>query len=189
MEGDLIHTTFREHSAKFISNVMNDDTTSNNLNTISHNSAIDIINHFLNKGLALKHAYIDTVGPPDSYREKLERIFSSTAPDLKFTVCSKADDLFPVTSAASIVAKVQRDKILRNWEFKENPDLKDREFGCGYPSDPKTKLWLKNNFEPLFGYPDLIRFSWKTIYEAQFTNHGLEHEFKSDCNNDGILRK
>lgn len=52
--------------------------------------------------------YIDTVGDAERYAEKLQRIF----PDLAFTVCPKADALYPVVSAASIVAKVSRDHAL-----------------------------------------------------------------------------
>lgn len=29
--------------------------------------------------------------------------------------------------------------------------------------DPKTKAWLENNVEPVFGYPNLVRFSWQTV--------------------------
>ncbi len=35
-------------------------------------------------------------------------------------------------------------------------------FGCGYPSDPSTVQWLKDNVEPVFGYPDIVRFSWSS---------------------------
>ena len=36
------------------------------------------------------------------------------------------------------------------------------ELGSGYPGDPKTKEWLQKNKHEVFGYPDLIRFSWNT---------------------------
>lgn len=54
---------------------------------------------------------------------------------------SKADSLFPVVSAASIVAKVTRDSLLENWVFEENIPY-SRNFGCGYPGDPITVAWL-----------------------------------------------
>jgi ribonuclease H2 subunit A len=76
-----------------------------------------------------------------------------------------------VVSAASIVAKVNRDRTLYHWDYKENVGslitIKnnkrlDVNFGCGYPSDPKTKKWMEKNCDHVFGYPSLVRFSWKT---------------------------
>jgi hypothetical protein len=47
-------------------------------------------------------------GDPERYKVRLSRAF----PSLAFTVCPKADALYPVVSAASIVAKVTRDRAL-----------------------------------------------------------------------------
>ena len=84
--------------------------------------------------------------------------------DIQFTVTTKADSKFPVVSAASIVAKVTRDRILESWTFQEN--LKNmnlsRELGSGYPGDPKTKIWLRKCIDKVFGFTTLVRFSWKT---------------------------
>lgn len=46
--------------------------------------------------------YVDTVGDADRYRERLCQRF----PGIAFTVCPKADAIYPIVSAASIVAKV-----------------------------------------------------------------------------------
>lgn len=40
------------------------------------------------------------------------------------------------------------------------------ELGSGYPSDPKTKAWLAKYRHKVFGYPNLIRFSWQTCTNA-----------------------
>ena len=42
----------------------------------------------------------------------------------------------------------------------------EREWGCGYPSDPLTKAWIVNSLDAVFGYPTLVRFSWKTCKDA-----------------------
>ncbi len=50
------------------------------------------------------------------------------------------------------------------------PTKFSRVFGCGYPGDPKTKEWLQQSFDPVFGFPSIVRFSWKTcvnILEAK----------------------
>lgn len=176
----LMDTHFVSLSAKLISQTMFDETTSSNLNTISHNTAISIVRHFLNKGYKITSAFVDTVGDADLYRQKFESAFKDISPPINFTVCSKADDLFPVASAASIVAKVNRDREIKYWVFPEG--LTDRDFSCGYPSDSTTVKWLARNFEPLFGYPNIVRFSWKTISEGQFNKFKFEHDFKSDLN-------
>ena len=93
----------------------------------------------------------------------------------------KADALFPVVSAASICAKVSRDKAVNNWQFKENIDISGDGWGSGYPAgknlslisvcknynfgqftDPATKKFLKENLDSVFGFPQLVRFSWST---------------------------
>lgn len=71
----------------------------------------------------------------------------------------------PVVSAASICAKVTRDHALANWVYPEEKAI-DKDYGCGYPSDPKAKEWLKRNLDPVFGFPTLVRFSWKTCYSV-----------------------
>lgn len=72
----------------------------------------------------------------------------------------KADRTFPIVSAASIIAKVERDHEITL--LRETYG----DFGTGYLSDPKTKHfmteWLKNNEH----YPDCIRKSWKPAKKA-----------------------
>jgi len=81
--------------------------------------------------------------------------------NLEIVVESKADLNHAVVSAASICAKVTRDHTLASWDFPENKPI-DSDFGCGYPGDPKAKEWLKRNLDPVFAFPTLVRFSWKT---------------------------
>lgn len=38
--------------------------------------------------------------------------------------------------------------------------------GSGYPGDPLTKAWLAANFDPVFGWPSVARFSWATAKVA-----------------------
>jgi ribonuclease H2 subunit A len=60
---------------------------------------------------------------------------------IEIVVESKADFNHPVVSAASICAKVTRDTVLADWQYPEQKEI-DKDFGCGYPSDPKAKQWL-----------------------------------------------
>ncbi|GAA5934946.1 ribonuclease H2 catalytic subunit RNH201 [Sporobolomyces koalae] len=154
-----------------------------NLNAQSHDCTINLIREVVDKGYNIKQCFVDTVGPAADYQTKLSGLF----PTISFTVCSKADALFPIVSAASIVAKITRDRILQDWTFLEvrQPPIDKREgkheeeeeeqveqpderrlFGSGYPSDPKTVAWLESNFDPLFGYPNVARFSWAPVRNA-----------------------
>ncbi|KAF3578472.1 hypothetical protein DY000_02034390 [Brassica cretica] len=129
-----------------------------NLNEISHNSAMGLIKQVLDMGVLLTEVYLDTVGDPEKYRIKLSERFSS----IKFVVSKKADSLYPVVSGASIVAKVTRDRALREWLVEETGENINRNFGSGYPGDPETKAWLTQHKHSVFGFPSLVRFSWGT---------------------------
>lgn len=53
----------------------------------------------------IEEAYIDLISPADQY----EAFIRKKLPLMKLRIQAKADDTFPVTGAASIVAKVIRD--------------------------------------------------------------------------------
>ncbi|KAF0912102.1 hypothetical protein E2562_012998 [Oryza meyeriana var. granulata] len=122
----------------------------------------------------LAKVYIDTVGDVERYRIKLTEKF----PGIKFVVAKKADNLFPVVSGASIVAKVTRDRALRNWVFDETAQNMHMNTGSGYPGDPATKQWLEDHKHPIFGFPTLVRFSWGTC--TPFFNDAVEVTWESD---------
>lgn len=67
----------------------------------------------------------------------------------------KADIKYPVVSAASILAKVTRDREIELLKKKVGMD-----FGSGYPSDPNTVHFLRLHSEK---FPEILRHSWKTI--------------------------
>lgn len=70
----------------------------------------------------------------------------------------KADDKYIEVSAASIIAKAERDAQIDeiNKEF-----IKSGGIGSGYPSDPKTKDFLANySYDEM---PDFVRRSWATV--------------------------
>ena len=73
----------------------------------------------------------------------------------------KADMKYPIVSAASIIAKVERDREIA--ELKE----KSGDFGCGYPTDPKTISFLQQCLKKFGKYPDFVRKSWKTAKKAK----------------------
>ncbi|XP_068633922.1 ribonuclease H2 subunit A isoform X1 [Battus philenor] len=144
-------------SPKYISNSMY-RRAKHSLNEVSMSSAIGLIKKVLQEGVNVAEIYVDTVGPPEKYQARLSEIF----PDIKVTVAKKADSIYPIVSAASIVAKVTRDHALKVWNFKEGLDMDSTQFGSGYPGDPLTKKFIREQIDNVFGYPLLVRFSWST---------------------------
>ncbi|KAL6575488.1 hypothetical protein OROHE_000865 [Orobanche hederae] len=112
--------------------------------------------------------YVDTVGDPKKYKVKLSARF----PSIEFVVAKKVDSLYPVVSGASIVAKVTRDRYLRNWKYDETAENMHREFGSGYLGDPATKNCLEHHKHPVVGFPSLVRFSWGTC--SSYFKGGVE---------------
>lgn len=137
-----------------------------NLNALSHDAAIGLVQYALDAGVQLKEVFVDTVGPAEKYQEKLSKRF----PGVEVTVRPKADSLFPIVSAASICAKVARDHAVKGWKFVEDLGDMDSDYGSGYPNDPKTKSWLLKYLDPVFGYPQFVRFSWSTAQTLLDTN-------------------
>ncbi|THD25566.1 Ribonuclease HII [Fasciola hepatica] len=146
------------------------------LNTISHDAAIGLIRAALDAGINLSEAYVDTVGKAEHYQTKLQSLF----PKLQVCVESKADDTYPIVSAASIFAKVTRDRLLQMW-FAKDGDTVKTPLGSGYPGDPLTKSYLESCLDPIFGFPSIVRASWSTA-TTLMDRHGVKITWEDDEN-------
>ncbi len=73
----------------------------------------------------------------------------------------KADNTYPVVSAASILAKVRRDALVA--EIRERAG----DFGSGYMSDERTTTWLESWFSNQRECPLFVRASWKPVQEIR----------------------
>lgn len=71
----------------------------------------------------------------------------------------KADVKYPVVSAASIIAKVTRDR-----EIEKLAATIPQPIGSGYPADPVTQQFLRENYKK---YAHLFRTSWATYKRAR----------------------
>jgi len=65
----------------------------------------------------------------------------------------KADEKYVEVGAASIIAKVRRENIIKELKKKYG------DFGSGYPSDPKTQKFLKENWKK---HPEIFRRTWQS---------------------------
>lgn len=100
----------------------------------THPSGIPAVERRLKQALLSRQAYAETTLP-------------------RFIIEPKADLNYPVVSAASIVAKVHRDLDLAKTPAQ----------GSGYPSDPKTRSWLKEIIRSKQPFPPCVRQRWGTI--------------------------
>jgi ribonuclease HII len=97
-------------------------------------------------------AYVDS---PDVLPQRLSAELKERT-GIKVVAEHKADEKYLLVAAASIIAKVEREKEIEL--------LKERagDFGSGYASDPKTREFLKrkiNNGK----IPNYVRKRWKTV--------------------------
>ena len=79
----------------------------------------------------------------------------------------RADDIFPIVSAASIIAKDTRDDVIDKFKAKYG------DIGSGYPSDKRTTDFLRNWIKKNKNFPPFVRISWET------TKKILDQEIKN----------
>lgn len=82
----------------------------------------------------------------------------------------KADDLYPIVSAASILAKTCRDKEIVQIAQRLEPHL-GIPLGSGYPSDPLTQKFLESWGKKFGNLPPHTRHSWKTAHTLKKNLH------------------
>lgn len=123
-----------------------------NLNRIEEMKFVDIL-----KVLRPALAYVDS---PDVKPERLKKVLEKES-GVAVLASHKADSLYPVVSAASIIAKVNRDQEVRELH-KEYGD-----FGPGYSSNPVTIQWMKAWLLEKGSFPDIVRKRWMTTKDMQ----------------------
>ncbi len=102
-------------------------------------------------------AYVDT---PQVSTNKFKKILMGLAKNNTNIVCENFADLkYVICGAASIIAKVERDKEVEKIKKKVNFD-----FGVGYPHDERSIEFLKK-FLTKKKHSDYIRKSWITAIE------------------------
>lgn len=155
---DFIVEKCASYSVTEISNTVIDENSQNHgsLNDLEIEGMANLI---LN--LAPDVVYIDALG--QNLEKFKKKIAEKIQPHLDFIpeiiTEHKADEKFKVVGAASILAKVQRDKSISIY----NSDFLDYGgIGSGYPSDEKTinflRTYIKKNHKP----PNIARTSWQT---------------------------
>ena len=104
--------------------------------------------------LSPKIAYVDAADTDeDNFGKAIRTRMTCTA---QIVSQHKADDTFPVVSAASIIAKVNRDRRVREIEREIG-----RPIGSGYQTDDITMTFLKDWIKENGSCPPHTRRSWE----------------------------
>ncbi|MBU0536660.1 MAG: ribonuclease HII [Nanoarchaeota archaeon] len=127
-----------------------------NLNWLEADKTIDILN-----GIKAEKAYIDC--PSNNISSYTSYLRTKLKTKIELKVEHKADDTYLVAGAASIMAKVTRDREIEKIKKKIG-----KEFGSGYPSDPVTKRFVEENWNK---YPKIFRHSWETYKKIAEKQH------------------
>ena len=97
-------------------------------------------------------AFVDSC---DVNSKRFGKEISELTSNTKIRSYHHADSKFVTVSAASILAKVSRDRAIMR--LGKNHDI-----GSGYPSDPKTKMFVKKSLRRNHDMP-FLRKSWKPV--------------------------
>ncbi|MBW3010756.1 ribonuclease HII [Candidatus Woesearchaeota archaeon] len=92
---------------------------------------------------------------PKAFKLDVEKKLAKTT-KTEIIAQHKADVEFPVCAAASILAKVTRDELIEKIKAQLSID-----FGSGYASDPKTVIFLEENWENEKFSP-IFRKTWES---------------------------
>ena len=119
-----------------------------NLNHLEAKKMAAVITH-----LKSEISYVDSC---DVNATRFGREISDLSNKSKVRSYHYADSRFVVVSAASIIAKVSRDRSIARLN-------KNYQFGSGYPSDKKSVNFIKKLVSAKKSLPSSVRKSWKPV--------------------------
>ena len=124
-----------------------------NLNYLEASVAAELVEEAL-KACRVEKVFVDSPDPvAERFGEHLSRLLEGRVP---IVAENDADKKYPIVSAASIIAKTERDRLVE--------ELKKRygDFGSGYPSDQRTRAWARRWLSEHGEPPPIARKSWKS---------------------------
>lgn len=122
-----------------------------NLNWLEAHKTAEILND-----LGPDKAFIDC--PSTNIKKYSEYLKKLLKKDVELIVEHKSDFLHVETGAASILAKVTRDRAIAKLQKQIKEPM-----GSGYPADPKTKEFVKKYWKK---YSKWLRHSWSTYQKV-----------------------
>jgi len=103
--------------------------------------------------------YVDSI---EQNSQKFESMIREFLPEdkknVKLVVKNYLDESNPAVSAASIIAKVERDREIEEIKRKVNFD-----FGVGYSHDERTRAFIEKILQTEEQPPNYLRVHWETV--------------------------
>ena len=120
------------------------------LNRLEELKMAEILNH-----LKPDLVYIDAADvKEDRFGQSIAKLLNYSPK--KIISKHKADDLYPIVSASSIIAKDMRDRLIEDLKKKYG------DFGSGYTSDVRSTTFLREWIRKNKKAPPIARESWET---------------------------
>ncbi|MDE1728220.1 MAG: ribonuclease HII [Thaumarchaeota archaeon] len=146
--GQILSIVEGYHVAKISPKTIDKSVSKNLLNKLEADYMAKVI-----KKLEADSSYVDSC---DVNPKRFGLYISNITKTGKIISSHHADRKYPVVSAASIIAKVNRDRAIE--KLRKSHDL-----GSGYPSDPKTMWFIKEWISKNGNVPEFVRKSWKPV--------------------------
>jgi len=144
-----------------IDDALNSDTL--NLNWLEAHKTAEIINE-----LQPDRAIIDCPHPiPEKFKAYIRELLTNK--DVELIVEHKADLNHKICAAGSILAKVRREEEMEKIREKYG------DTGPGYPANPKTKQYVKENWNK---HPEIFRKTWSTYKKYSEASQEKEKQKK-----------
>ena len=143
----IIETVDDYHVIRIPPRVIDKSVSSHSLNHLEAKYMARVISK-----LSPSTAFVDSC---DVNSKRFGKEISELTSNTKIRSYHHADSKFVTVSAASILAKVSRDRAIMR--LGKNHDI-----GSGYPSDPKTKMFVKKSLRRNYDMP-FLRKSWKPV--------------------------
>ena len=129
-----------------------------NLNWLEANKEAQIVSELKPEEVIIDCPSTNIQAFTDYIYVKLSGIIGKAASNIKIRAEHKADMNYVIVGAASILAKVTRDR-----EIEKLKHIVGENFGSGYPSDPYTKEFLAKNWKnPKILEMHIFRKSWQS---------------------------
>lgn len=110
------------------------------------------------KALKPQELYLDAADvKANRFGEKVGSLSGLSSKGALIVSEHKADSKFAIVSAASIIAKVERDRQISEFHKKYG------DFGSGYPTDPKTVDFVSKLVRKNKKLPPIVRKSWDSV--------------------------